>query len=357
MMKRLLILIALLVAGAQGPSQAAEGAPKFIEYQGSVLDSTGSPLAPTAPRLYKMEFRLWNALEGGALVWAEQQFVNVLNGRFVVRLGEGQPLEGGVTPQISQSRLDLAFASKDRFLGITVVNPPAAKSEVSPRLAFYSAPYAMVANEATSLVQMPGSFSTIVAGAIAYSTQSITSQASVNLALDKRTNLISAAGTGTVATLPADGGLTELLVVKTDNTPQYVTVLAPGNGTINGVASSVRLKVRGESVTLQNVGGNDWWIVKDSRDRTQVGSIIAYGGANPPPGYLPCDGTSHGRDVYPDLFAVIGTTWGSSAFNALPAIPPASPVNAFSEIGVPKTRSGYLALRPLVAPLVPPFNR
>jgi len=343
MIKRLLILIALLVAGAQGPSKAADGAPNFIEYQGSVLDSTGSPLAPTVPRLYKMEFRLWSALEGGSLVWAEQQFVNVFNGRFAVRLGEGQPLDDGVAPEVPHGRLDLAFASQDRFLGLTVINPPAVKSEISPRLAFFSAPYAMVANEATNLVQMPGSFSTLVAGSIAYSTQEISSQATVNLALDKRTNLISAAGTGTVATLPTDGGLTELLVVKTDSTPQFVTVVAPGNGSINGGASSVRLKVRGESVTLQNVGGNDWWIVKDSRDRTQVGSIIAYGGATPPPGYLPCDGSSHARNVYPDLFAVVGTTWGSSAAAALPAIPPATPSAADNaRFNVPNLNGRYL---------------
>ncbi|CAB4961423.1 unannotated protein [freshwater metagenome] len=39
------------------------------------------------------------------------------------------------------------------------------------------------------------------------------------------------------------------------------------------------------------------------------------------------------------------------------AIPPPSPANAFSLIGVPKTRSGYFFDRPFVAPFVPPLSR
>lgn len=319
-MKSLFVYLSLFcLAGIS--ALGADGAPKFIEYQGTVLDNSGQPLAPTTPRLFLMEFRLWDQLEAGTLIWSERQYVTVLNGQFTARLGEGQMADDAVAPQVAQAQLDLAFAGKDRFLGVTVVNPPAAKSEMTPRLAMLSTPYAVVANEASSLVQQPGTSSSLVAGAIAYSTQTTAGQATLNLALDKRTNLIAAAGAGTVATLPSDGNLTELVVVKTDNTTQYVTVAAPSGGTINRNKSAVRLKVKGESVTLQNIGGNNWWIVKDSRDRTQVGTIIAYGGANPPAGYLPCDGTPHLRTAHPDLFDAIGSTWGASSSN-MAALPP-----------------------------------
>lgn len=409
-MKHLITWLTLLAAISTNLAHAAEGAPKFIEYQGTVLDAAGAPLAPTTPRLYKMEFRLWSALEAGTLLWAEQQFATVSNGQFSVRLGEGRPvttaisnktliagvatlttsvahgyaagqsitvaltppdlaLEGIHTvvdtpspttftyavskPDIASAAtigtvtlntaLAAAFTGKDRFIGLTVVNPPDAPTEISPRLAMLSAPYAVIANEATSVVQVPGTYSTMLAGAIAYSTQTVSGSAAVTLSLDKRVNLVEASGAGTIATLPSSGAMKELVVIKTDDTPQFVTVAAPSGGKINVTKTKIRLKVKGESVTLQNIGGNDWWIVKDSRDTTQVGTIIAYGGANPPKGYLPCDGVSYSRTAYEDLFESIGTTWGSSQSGAMPALPPASPSTAdTTRFNVPNLSGRFL---------------
>lgn len=42
------------------------------------------------------------------------------------------------------------------------------------------------------------------------------------------------------------------------------------------------------------------------------GVIKMFGGAVAPTGYLLCDGTSYLRATYPDLFAVIGTTYGAA---------------------------------------------
>src|SRR5204862_5941115 len=42
-----------------------------------------------------------------------------------------------------------------------------------------------------------------------------------------------------------------------------------------------------------------------------AGSIMAYLGTIPPPGWLLCDGTVVGRTAYARLFAVIGTSSGS----------------------------------------------
>jgi len=42
-----------------------------------------------------------------------------------------------------------------------------------------------------------------------------------------------------------------------------------------------------------------------------IGAILPFGGALPA-GMLACDGASYLRGDYPDLFAVIGTTWGST---------------------------------------------
>lgn len=50
-----------------------------------------------------------------------------------------------------------------------------------------------------------------------------------------------------------------------------------------------------------------------------IGSIQMYAGDTPPPGWLWCDGSAVGRGDYPELFAVIGVTFGagdgSSTFN------------------------------------------
>jgi microcystin-dependent protein len=43
-----------------------------------------------------------------------------------------------------------------------------------------------------------------------------------------------------------------------------------------------------------------------------TGTVISYAGATAPTGYLVCDGTSVLRADYPELFAAIGTAWGSA---------------------------------------------
>jgi len=44
-----------------------------------------------------------------------------------------------------------------------------------------------------------------------------------------------------------------------------------------------------------------------------AGSIMAYGGATPPAGWLLCDGRSVSQEAYPALFAAVGTNWGEGA--------------------------------------------
>ena len=60
--------------------------------------------------------------------------------------------------------------------------------------------------------------------------------------------------------------------------------------------------------------------MKDNANRTcPTGSIIMYGAATAPTGWLLCDGSAVSRTTYADLFAIIGTTFGagngSTTFN------------------------------------------
>ena len=43
----------------------------------------------------------------------------------------------------------------------------------------------------------------------------------------------------------------------------------------------------------------------------RIGFIKTFAGATPPEGTLLCDGSAVSRDTYSELFAAIGTTWGS----------------------------------------------
>ena len=83
---RLLIAVVALPALAQ--AQSVGGAPGTIDYQGKALDASGNVLAPTTPANYEMRFRIYDAQEGGAVIWSEKQIVTVSKGLFSVRLGE-----------------------------------------------------------------------------------------------------------------------------------------------------------------------------------------------------------------------------------------------------------------------------
>ena len=323
---RLLAVFAAVLLGLASHVQAqvVAGAPTTIDYQGKALDATGSPLANTAPTNYEMRFRIYDAQEGGTVIWSEKQIVTVSKGLFSVRLGEGtvlSPAEGS----IAQTALADAFASKERFLGVTIVITGQTPAEILPRLAFLATPFAYVASRSVTaerLLLNPSASapaSALSLSQVNYVTQEISTNA-VTLADNARTYLVNpASASHLVVNLP--GAITtrrEYSVMKKDNFWATVTVQAPAGGTLNGVGvvnNVVRLKIRGEGVVVQNTGGNDWWIISDTRDKTPVGTIISFAGAgSPPPGWQVCEGTSVSRtDVnYVELFAAIGTQWGAA---------------------------------------------
>ena len=139
------LLLFLLFAVAQ-PAFAQtplEGAPKLIDYQGLALDANGAVLAPTTPTNFTMKFRLYSTQSGGSPIWSESQTVTVDKGQFSVRLGQGIIISGEPRPS-----LETVYTGKDRYLGLTIVIPPQAEAEITPRLAFLSTPFAFVAERA-----------------------------------------------------------------------------------------------------------------------------------------------------------------------------------------------------------------
>ena len=328
-----LLLAAAVPACVTAQTVTIGGAPATIDYQGKALDTTGTPLANTTAANYTMYFRIYDAQEGGNIIWAESQIVTVSKGLFSVRLGEGSAIAGEGT--VLQTNLSDAFTAASRFLGVTVVITGQTPAEILPRLAFLATPFAYSANRsitAERLVLNPSATavpSAVNASAVSYATQTLTGNATLDDA--NHTAAVSASAGSLTITLPAVTTRREYFILKTDASENVVTVVPPSGGNLYGFSpysinsqfsggggsAGIRLKVRGEAVTVQNVSGNDWWVVSDTRDKTPVGTVIAvpgnaYGGW--PAGYLYCNGGSYNRadTRYLDLFAVISTNSGAS---------------------------------------------
>lgn len=92
-----------------------------------------------------------------------------------------------------------------------------------------------------------------------------------------------------------------------------------------------------------------------------IGNIIAFTGQSVPSGYLVCDGSEVVREEYPELFAVIGTTYGEgdgiATFN-LPSISGktllcASPSHLIGSIGGEETHTIVSSEMPSHAHTIP----
>jgi hypothetical protein len=142
------LLLALALAGAPG-LHAASSPPDRMTYQGFLVDQNGAPLAPSAPVNYPIVFRIYDASEGGNLIWSEQQVVTVDKGNFSVVLGEGAEVTG--EPRVPLSTVFLGNSASERFLGITVTIGGNSLT-LQPRLRLLPSPYAFLASQAVQLV-------------------------------------------------------------------------------------------------------------------------------------------------------------------------------------------------------------
>jgi len=252
-MKRVLIL---LVIGLLLPStyMRAQSVPPLMNFQGQVLAADGSPLATGD---YELTFQIFDAAEGGNLIWGPQVLdgaggvghgprIPVVQGYFNVMLG---PFDTGSRP------LSGAFLGATRFLEIKVdTNNP-----ISPRQQILSAPYAFNAGNAANVL---------------------------------------ASGVSTLAI--ADGAVT---TAKLEDGGVSAPKLSDGAVTASKVADS--------SINVSK-------LAQDVIDRLlPSGTIVAFGGTVAPAGWALCDGSvrNGGDAAFSALFAAIGNTYGGSAPN------------------------------------------
>ena len=143
----LLAAFLITVLGSPTLFAATSNPPDRISYQGFLTDNNGSPLAPSSPQNYTVVFRIWDASQGGANVWTEQQTVTVDNGVFSVLLGEGSQFQSEPRP-VPLSSVFQGSTASDRYLGITVAD---LGNELLPRMQLLASPYAFLADQANSV--------------------------------------------------------------------------------------------------------------------------------------------------------------------------------------------------------------
>ena len=163
-MKRLKRVLSLLLIGPLlllpcAPVRA-QSVPPLMNFQGQVLAANGSPLATGD---YELTFQIFDASEGGTLIWGPQVLdgaggaghgpkIPVVQGYFNVMLG---PVDTAARP------LTGAFLGATRFLEIKV----GTNSPISPRQQILSAPYALnTANAANAANVLAGGVTTAKLG-------------------------------------------------------------------------------------------------------------------------------------------------------------------------------------------------
>lgn len=149
-MKTSILLLATL--GLTFSSLSAQTVPEFLNYQGTVTDSTGLGLGDSAPVNRKVLFRVYSAATAGALVWTEEQTVTISKGEFSVLLGQGIQFES----ELHDSLLNVfGEGATDRYLEITVDDGDGTLNgsdlAITPRQRITSTAYSFRAGTADSI--------------------------------------------------------------------------------------------------------------------------------------------------------------------------------------------------------------
>lgn len=127
--------VGLVVLGASFASETlARGAvPNLLTQQGRLIDkATSKPVTG----MVSITFTIYDAPTAGTSLWTETQSITLDDGYFSARLGETTPIPATV------------FDGKVRHLGVTV----GTDSEMTPREALTSVPYALVAGDVNGAI-------------------------------------------------------------------------------------------------------------------------------------------------------------------------------------------------------------
>lgn len=145
--------LALLLTFAAPEAKGADSKPpEKMAFQGFLTDGNGNARGQSAPVNIEVTFRLYKTSTAlpAAAVWAEKQTVTVDKGHFSVVLGEGVLVSGTAN---FPGHFTGGDTDSGRYLGLQVTG----ESEISPRIQFFTAPYAFHSRYATELLGTGGS--------------------------------------------------------------------------------------------------------------------------------------------------------------------------------------------------------
>lgn len=257
--------------------------PTLIPFQGRLTDQAGKPYINGQ---YTITFTLYPLAVGGEAIWTEtHERVGVVNGMVNVFLGSISPLDG------------VSFA-ETRHLGITIDadnNRNTPDPEMVPRQMIIPAFWAKQADNANKLEG--SSWGVILAGG---STNPVTGRLDGTKIADNTISQSQIAEGQVVTRNLANAAVTaEKLAVGVIGTLS----LSDGAVTSTKIADGT-IALSDLSAALLN------YLVP-------AGTIVSFGGngATPPPGWLFCNGDAFPASQYPNLFAAIGTSWGTAGPN------------------------------------------
>jgi microcystin-dependent protein len=318
---RQLLLASLLSVVMAGQAHAQASVPSLLNYQG-YLEEGGTPVAAGGTTNRKVYFRFWNhASNSGApnLLYSEEQTVTINSGDFSVLLGQGTPI---ATDTALHTNIADAFGGAEVFLGITVDNGDGNlnnDSEVSPRQRLVSTAYAFRSKVASTVDAGAISNVMLAAGAVQAANLDAGAVTSAALANGAVTGAKIASATITAAHLAANSvtaaaiGPGEVGTSEIADGSVYTGDLADGAVTTVKISAGAvgSLQIGDGQVALVDL------VAAVQQSLCPPGTIVAYGGANAPAGWLLCNGTSVPRTgTYAALFSVIGTSFGTANVNS-----------------------------------------
>ena len=129
-------LISALICLSICPNKANALPPNELIYEGHLAWLINGD--PVTDNIISMRFEIYTEQEGGELLWMSQRGVELIDSRFVVRLGEIEPLGPAI------------FDGELRYLAIFIEHEEG-EDELAPRQPIGGAPYALIASMANHL--------------------------------------------------------------------------------------------------------------------------------------------------------------------------------------------------------------
>lgn len=317
-MKSRLLLLASAFCLMVPQALAQSKVPSLINYQGNVSNAAGVAIGADAAVNRTVTFRFYRSptsVLAADRLWSETQTVTILGGNFNVLIGQGTPVSGEANAVTSLA--NVFGQSSSVYLGITVDDGNAATldAEISPRQQLVSGAFAFRATVAESVDNLAITSSMLATSSVTTNQIGSAAVTTAKIANDAVTGLQILDGTIQAAKL-ATGSVTSAKIL--DGTILGVDIAAgtitAGNIAAGAVGSSEILdgSITGAEIANATIPLSAL-VAAVQEALVPAGTVVAYGGATAPTGWLLCDGTSYARTAFPNLFAAISTNFGTAS--------------------------------------------